>query len=153
MGISLASLGRKTAASLRHVRHIGTISEDLGRILAPTWAFLEHLGHILAPCWAHLGASWSPSWLQDWPSWSRDGAKLPNLAPRGASDGHLRTQDSQLEPILGSSCQLFRILDAKSQITENIEKHVFLKLFDLLGRLGAHLGAKIGQVGTKKALS
>ena len=31
------------------------------------------------PC-TFLHASWSPSWRQDRPSWSQDGAKLPNLA-------------------------------------------------------------------------
>ena len=36
-----------------------------------------------------LHASWSPSWRQDRPSWSQDGAKLPNLAPRCAQDGQL----------------------------------------------------------------
>jgi hypothetical protein len=36
-----------------------------------------------------LHASWSPSWRQDRPSWSQDGAKLPNLAPRCAQNGQL----------------------------------------------------------------
>ena len=36
-----------------------------------------------------LHASWNPSWRQDRTSWSQDGAKLPNLAPRCAQDGQL----------------------------------------------------------------
>ena len=36
-----------------------------------------------------LHASWNPSWRQDRTSWSQDGAKLPNLAPRCVQDGHL----------------------------------------------------------------
>ena len=38
-----------------------------------------------------LHASWNPSWRQDRTSWSQDGAKLPNLAPRCAQDGQLGT--------------------------------------------------------------
>ena len=34
-------------------------------------------------------ASWRPSGRQDAPSWSQDGAKLANLAPRCAQDGQL----------------------------------------------------------------
>ena len=71
-------------------------------------------------------ASWSPSWRQDWPSWSQDGAKLPNLAPRWAQDGHLRAQDGQLETILGGICRLFGILVAKGQIAKNLKKLLFL---------------------------
>ena len=48
--IILPHLGRKTAS----LRHVEAISEDRGRILAPTWAILEHLGAILE----HLGANW-----------------------------------------------------------------------------------------------
>ena len=47
--IILAHLGRKTAA----VRQVEAISEDRGRILAPTWPILDHLGPILE----HLGAN------------------------------------------------------------------------------------------------
>ena len=47
--IILPHLGRKTAS----LRHVEAISEDRGRILAPTWAILEHLGAILE----HLGAN------------------------------------------------------------------------------------------------
>jgi len=47
--IILTHLGRKTAS----LRHVETISEDRGCILAPTWAILEHLGAILE----HLGAN------------------------------------------------------------------------------------------------
>ena len=54
-----------------------------------------------------LHASWSPSWRQDRPSWSQDGAKLPNLAPRWYQDGHLRTQDGQLETIWGGILPTF----------------------------------------------
>ena len=47
--IILAHLGRKTAS----LRHVQAICEERGRILAPTWAILEHLGAI----WEHLGAN------------------------------------------------------------------------------------------------
>ena len=59
--IILAHLGRKTAA----VRQVEAISEDRGRILAPTWPILDPSWSILAPTWTILTPSWSilaPTW-------------------------------------------------------------------------------------------
>ena len=56
------------------------------------------------------------------PSCGQDGAKLRNLAPRWAQDGHLRSQMSYLRPFWEVSCPLLKILGAKSQIAENLKK-------------------------------
>ena len=73
-------------------------------LLAPRWPkmrFGTRLGLYLEVCW---GASWR----QDGPSCGQDGAKLPNLAPRWAQDGHLRLQNGQLETILGGILPTFK---------------------------------------------
>ena len=60
--IILAHLGRKTAAA----RQVEAISEDRGRILAPTWPILAPSWSILAPTWAILTPSWNilaPTWV------------------------------------------------------------------------------------------
>ena len=87
-------------------------------LLAPRWPkmrFGTRLGLYLEVCWG-------PSWRQDGPSCGQDGAKLPNLAPRWAQDGHLRFQNDQIETILGSILPTFGIVGAKSQIAKSIQK-------------------------------
>ena len=58
----------------------------------------------------YLEVCWGASWRQDGPSCGQDGAKLRNLAPRWARDGHLRFQNDQLETILGGILPTFKDL-------------------------------------------
>ena len=86
------------------IRAPGVVWSSWATLLAPRWPkmrFGTRLGLYLEVCW---GASWR----QDGPSCGQDGAKLPNLAPRWAQDGHLRFQNDQLETILGGILPTFK---------------------------------------------
>ena len=92
--IILAHLGRKTAS----LRHVEAISEDRGRILASTWAILEHLG-----TWAMLTPSWS-TLAPTWAILEHLGAILEHLGANmdhlGAILEHLGANMGHLGPIL-----------------------------------------------------
>ena len=63
----------------------GALLSSWATLLAPRWPkmrFGANLG-------LHLDACWGASWRQDGPSWSPDGARLANLAPRCAQEGEL----------------------------------------------------------------
>ena len=63
----------------------GALLSSWAALLAPRWPkmrFGANLG-------LHLDACWGASWRQDGPSWSPDGARLANLAPRCAREGEL----------------------------------------------------------------
>ena len=86
------------------IRAPGVVWSSWATLLAPRWPkmrFWTRLGLYLEVCW---GASWR----QDGPSCGQDGAKLPNLAPRWAQDGHLRFQNGQLETISGGILPIFK---------------------------------------------
>ena len=98
----------------------------------------------------YLEVCWGTSWRQDGPSWGQDGAKLPNLAPRWAQDGHLRFQNDQLETILGGILPTFWDLGREKPDSKK-QKTIFFLFLGVLGVLLeamlAHLGAMLGYVG------
>ena len=81
---------------------LGAFSHNLGGFLGGQRHTCKNLHDV-----CEKSVSWSPSWRQDRPNLSQDGAKLPNLAPRWDQDGHLRAQDGQLESILGAILHSF----------------------------------------------
>ena len=99
--IILAHLGRKTAAA----RQVEAISEDRGRILAPTWPILAPSWSILAPTWAILTPSWNilaPTWVileHLGANMGHLGAILEHL---GADMGHLGLILEHLERYFGN---------------------------------------------------
>ena len=96
-----------------------------------------------------LHASWNPSWRQDRPSWSQDGAKLPNLAPRWAQGGNLRPQHGQLETILGSILPTFWDLGRERPDSKKpLKTQGFFYVFGGLGgALGDHVASSWRHVG------
>ena len=130
------------------IRAPGVVWSSWATLLAPRWPkmrFWTRLGLYLEVCW---GASWR----QDGPSCGQDGAKLPNLAPRWAQDGHLRLQNGQLETILGGILPTFKDIGCEKPDSRKPFKTCGFQRF--LGVLGvlleamlAHLGAMLGYVG------
>ena len=101
------------------IRAPGVVWSSWATLLAPRWPkmrFWTRLGFYLEVC---SGASWR----QDGPSCGQDGAKLPNLAPRWAQDGHLRLQNGQLETILGGILPTFRDIGCEKPDSRKPKKH------------------------------
>ena len=103
--------------------------------------FWTRLGHYLEVCW---GASWR----QDGPSCGQDGAKLPNLAPRWAQDGHLRFQNGQLKTISGGILPTFKDIGCEKPDSRKPQKTLgFYRFFMVWGALGGHVASSWRHVG------
>ena len=119
----------------------GALLSSWVTLLAPRWPkmrFGTHLG-------LHLDACWGASWRQDGPSWSPDGARLANLAPRCAREGELgRAVGSILLTFFASwarSCQNGRKPKKRRQFI------TFEGFFGSGGPLGGDVGASWRYVG------
>ena len=130
-------------------------------------AFWKHFGSF-SGVWRHTcknlrkrretSASWNPSWRQDRPSWSQDGAKMPNLAPRWAQDGHLRiqnghlrAQDGLLKTILGGSLPNFCDLGREKPDSKKPLKTICFSWFFAIWPFAPQIG-KIGQDASQNGL-
>ena len=108
----------------------------------------------------------STSWRQDGPSWSQDGAKLANFAPRCGQDGAHGAKMGILRALLGGSGRLFLDLGGDlaktSENPKNDDSSSLLQGFRgswgcswrlcwlilaLCWAMLGHLGAKLGHLG------
>ena len=101
------------------IRAPGVVWSSWATLLAPRWPKMRFW---MCPG-LYLEVCWGASWRQDGPSCGQDRAKLPNLAPRWAQDGHLRSQNDQVETILGGILPTFRDLGCEKPNSKKLLKN------------------------------